>query len=181
MLRGVWVLKKLLGHDVPPPPADVPAVEPDIRGATTLREQLNKHRDSQSCAVCHRTIDPPGFAMEEFNPLGGYRDWYRSLGENGERVAKYNYRKGPGVEKGDAWPDGRAFADFREFRSQLLEDSDQLARAMAEKLLVYGTGRPVTNAETAAVEAVVEAARRDELGFRSMIHAVVESELFYRP
>ena len=181
ILRGVWILDKILGQPAPPPPPGVPAVEPDIRGAVTIRDQLAKHREDESCARCHARIDPPGFAMEEFNPLGGYRDWYRSLGENGERVAKYNYRKGPDVEKGDAWPDGRSFVDFREFRSQLLEDPDLIARAMAEKLLVYGTGRPVTNAETAAVEAVVEAARRDDLGFRSMIHAVVESELFSRP
>lgn len=181
ILRGVWVLDKILGQPAPPPPPGVPAVEPDIRGAITIRDQLEKHREDESCARCHARIDPPGFALEEFNPIGGHRDWYRSLGADGERVAKYNYRKGPAVERGDAWPDGRGFADFREFRSQLLEDPEQLATAMTEKLLVYGTGRPVTNADAAAVQAVVEATREKDYGLRSLIHAVVESELFYRP
>lgn len=180
VLRGAWVLENLLGQPAPPPPAGVPAVEPDIRGATSIREQLEKHRADASCARCHARIDPPGFAMEEFDVIGGQRGRYRTI-ENGDRVAKVNYRLGPTVECGDRFPDGREFANFVEFRNALLDDSDAVARCVAEKLLVYGCGRPVSIEDRASVESVLEGSRAQDHGLRSMIHAVVESELFLRP
>ena len=85
VVRGVWVLENILGQPAPPPPADVPAIEPDIRGRTTIREQLRSIAMSNRARVCHSRIDPPGFALESFDPIGGCRDWYRSLGE-GEPV-----------------------------------------------------------------------------------------------
>jgi hypothetical protein len=180
VLRGAWVLENLLGQPAPPPPAGVPAVEPDIRGATSIREQLERHRADASCARCHARIDPPGFALEEFDVIGGQRDRYRTM-EQGERVAKVNYRLGPAVECGDRFPDGREFSNFAEFRNALLEDSDAVARCVAEKLLVYGCGRPVSIEDRASVESVVEPSRTQDHGLRSIIHAVVESELFLRP
>ena len=84
VLRGIWILDKIMGQPALPPPPGVPAVEPDIRGATTIREQLTKHREEESCARCHARIDPPGFAMEEFNAIGGYRDFYRTVGGEGK-------------------------------------------------------------------------------------------------
>ena len=179
--RGVWVLDKLLGQAPSPPPPGTPAVEPDIRGATTIREQLEKHRSVESCARCHSRIDGPGFALEEFDVIGGHRDWYRSLGEKGERVAKTRYRVGPPVEKGGQLHDGRTFSNFLEFRQLLLDDREAVARALAEKLLIYGCGRPVTAADRRSIEAVVAAARADNFGLRSLIHAVVESDLFLAP
>jgi len=181
VIRGAWVLDNILGQPAPPPPAGVPAVEPDIRGATTIREQLDRHRQHQTCARCHRRIDPPGFALEEFDVIGGHRDWYRSLGDEGQRVPKTRYRIGPMIEKGGELPDGRKFSDFVEFRDLLLEDPEVIARAMAEKLLIYGCGRPLEKSDRASVDAVVEAARKENFGLRSMIQAVVESELFLRP
>ncbi|MEQ8787594.1 MAG: DUF1592 domain-containing protein [Pirellulaceae bacterium] len=180
VLRGVWVLDKLLGQPAPPPPPGVPAVEPDIRGAVTIREQLDKHRAIESCARCHVRIDAPGFALETFDVIGGQRDRYRSLGE-GERVRNVNYRLGLPVECDGQTADGRSFADFREFRKLLMEEREQVARAIAAKLLVYGTGRPITAADRAAVDEVVAAAKEKNLGLRSMIHAVVDNELFSRP
>src|SRR5581483_10814513 len=76
--RGAWILSRILGKPPHPPPPGTPVIEPDIRGATTVREQLAKHRSQESCAVCHRNIDPPGFALESFDVMGGYRDRYRS-------------------------------------------------------------------------------------------------------
>jgi hypothetical protein len=180
ILRGAWVLENLLGQPAPPPPAGVPAVEPDIRGATSIRDQLDKHRADASCARCHARIDPPGFALEEFDVIGGHRERYRTI-EKGDRVEKVNYRLGLAVEKGDRLPDGREFANFLEFRQKLLDDSDAVARCVAEKLLVYGCGRPVSVEDRASVEAVLEKSRANDYGLRSMIHAVVESELFLRP
>lgn len=178
VIRGVWVLQNILGQPSPPPPPGVPAVEPDIRGATTIREQLALHSSKGSCARCHARIDPPGFALEEFDVIGGHRTYYRSLGDKGERVAKTNYRVGLPVESDSAFLDGRAFDGFVEFRDHLMNDPDTIARSLATKLLVYGCGRPITPADRPHVDAVVNAAKENNLGLRSMIHAVVDSELF---
>ena len=85
VLRGVWVLDNILGTPTSPPPDNVGSVEPDIRGASTIREQLAKHRDLKSCASCHNKIDPPGFALECFDPIGGFRTLYRTMAEDGVR------------------------------------------------------------------------------------------------
>ena len=78
VLRGKWVLERIIGKPPAPPPPDVPAIEPDIRGATTIRQQLDKHRNIAACASCHIHIDPPGFALENFDVIGGWRDFYRA-------------------------------------------------------------------------------------------------------
>jgi hypothetical protein len=85
VLRGVWIMEKLLGQPPPPPPKNVPAVEPDIRGATTIRALLAKHTESQTCASCHAKFDPVGFAMENFDVMGAWRDHYRGM-ERGEKI-----------------------------------------------------------------------------------------------
>ncbi len=181
ILRGVWVLENLFGQPPLPPPSGVPAVEPDIRGSVSIRDQMNKHQESESCARCHVRIDPPGFALEEFNAIGGEREWYRSLGTVGDKVKNVSYRVGPTVESHGVWPDGREFADFAEFRHQLLQNPELIARTIARKLLIYGTGRPVTNADRATIDSILEATQPDHYGLTSMIHAVVASDLFLRP
>ncbi len=183
VLRGVWVLDNLLGQPAPPPPAGVPAVEPDIRGATTIREQLDKHRDIESCARCHVRIDPPGFALECFDPIGGLRDRYRGTGKGSKLdwVRHTQYGLGKPVETSGVTPDGQTFKDFREYRKLLLADREQVARGIAGKLLVYGAGRPLGPADRVAVDQVVQAAAKDDYGLRSMIHAVVQNELFLKP
>src|SRR5690606_12810139 len=85
VLRGAWVLDRILGAPAPPPPADVPVIDPDIRGAVTIREQLAKHRSDASCNSCHQHIDPPAFALENFDCIGGWREHYRVTGR-GESV-----------------------------------------------------------------------------------------------
>ena len=182
VLRGVWVLDRLLGQPPPPPPPGVPAVEPDIRGATSIGEQLERHRENETCNRCHARIDPPGFALEEFDVIGGYRDAYRSLeGERGKRVERTNYYHGLPVASASELADGRSFENFAQYRQCLMDDPETVARAIAKKLLIYGCGRPVTLAQRSSVDAVVAATRDDSFGLRSMIHAVVDSELFNRP
>jgi Protein of unknown function (DUF1592)/Protein of unknown function (DUF1588)/Protein of unknown function (DUF1587)/Protein of unknown function (DUF1595)/Protein of unknown function (DUF1585)/Planctomycete cytochrome C len=143
IIRGRWVLDRILGTPPPKPNVDVEAVEPDIRGATTIREQLAKHRQRAECANCHTKIDPPGFALESFDVIGGWRENYRSVGK-GDPVTvdgrRMRYLKGPAVDPGDVLPDGQRFRDIDEYKQLLLKDKDQLARALAEKLLAYGTG-----------------------------------------
>ncbi len=182
ILRGLWVMDRLLGLPAPPPPPGVPAVEPDIRGTTSIRDQLEQHSNNETCSRCHARIDPPGFALEEFDPIGGWRTAYRSLGEGAKAPdPKVRYKIGPPVQSADQLADGRAFADFAGFRQRLLDEPDRIARAVAEKLLTYGTGRPITGADRAAVDAVIESAEKRDLGLRSLIHAVTENDLFLQP
>jgi hypothetical protein len=169
VLRGAWVLERILGTPPPKPPPDVGAIEPDIRGATTIREQLAKHRDNPSCATCHVKIDPPGFALESFDVIGGWRERYRSVVRS---------KPGPKVDPSDVLPDGRRFRDVDEFKKLLLDDKDQLARAMAEKLLAYGTGAAPAKADKPDVEAIVRHVRDKNYGFKSLIHEIVQSPLF---
>lgn len=184
VLRGKWVLERILGQPPAPPPPDVTAIEPDIRGATTIRQQLDKHRNTQACASCHRHIDPPGFALESFDVIGGWREFYRGTVYKREAVvelANYPGRqiiRGPDVEKGGETPDGRPFKNIDEYKQILLRDKDQLARNMAEKLLIYATGADIQFADREVVEQLVTKSRTQNYGFRSLIHDVVQSRIF---
>lgn len=183
VVRGVWVAERILGETPPPPPPGVPGVEPDIRGALTLREILDKHRDSDNCRACHQKIDPPGFALESFNPIGGFRERFRSLGE-GERVnlvidgRKVRYKLGLPVDATGEWPDGREFAGFREFRDQLAANEDLLAKTLATKLLIFATGRELGFSDREEIERIVKTSAQTGHGVRDLIHLVVASEIF---
>ena len=181
ILRGAWVLDRILGTPPPKPTMDVEAIDPDIRGATAIRDQLEKHRTNAACASCHVKIDPPGFALENFDVIGGWRDHYRSIGD-GEPVIldgrRVRYRNGPPVDSADVLPDGRRFQNIDEFKQLLLDDRDQLARALAEKLLAYATGAAPTTADKPEIEAIVTKIRDKNYGFRTLVHEVVQSELF---
>jgi hypothetical protein len=181
VVRGAWVLDRILGTPPSPPPPNIPAVEPDIRGATTMREQLAKHRSTPSCNTCHAKIDPPGFALESFDVIGGWRDHYRSLGR-GEAVTvdgrRMPYHKGPKVVPSDVLHTGEKFADIDEFKQLLLKDKDQLTRALAEKLLTYATGARPSETDRAEIEAIVQKVRDKNYGFRSLVHEVVLSRVF---
>ncbi len=191
VVRGVWVLDRLLGRPVPPPPPNVPAVEPDIRGATTIREQLVKHRATENCAGCHARIDPPGFALENYDVIGGWRERYRVVAERKDWVnnrvgplAKYlaasQYGEGRPVEAGDKLPDGRPFADIAEFKQLLLAHPEQIARCVTGKLVTYATGHPVGFSDHQAVSRILTEAKPSDYGLRSLVHAVVASDLFQK-
>jgi hypothetical protein len=179
--RGAWVLDRILGTPPPRPPAGVAAVEPDIRGATTIREQLAKHRKVASCAACHATIDPPGFALESFDVIGGWRTNYRSTG-NGEEVKldgrRMPYLKGRKVDPADVLPDGRRFRDIDELKRLLLKDKDRIARALTEKLLTYATGAAPVRADKPDIEAIVKKIRDKNYGLRTLVQEIVQSKLF---
>jgi hypothetical protein len=181
VMRGAWVLDRILGTPPPPPPDNVSAIDPDIRGATTIREQLAKHRSTESCGVCHRKIDPPGFALESFDCIGGWRDWYRVTGNGGPVVVDGRhmpYHKGKPVDPSDVLPGGEKFANVDEFKQLLLKDKPLIARALARKLVTYGTGRSPQQADQEAVEAIIAKTAGKDYGFRSLVHEVVQSDLF---
>jgi hypothetical protein len=184
VLRGKWVLERIVGKPPQPPPPDVPAIEPDIRGATTIRQQLDKHRNTPACAACHIHIDPPGFALETYDPIGNWRDFYRVTTRTKAGVVPihaYNSRpvyRGLDVEKGGQTPEGRTFKDIEDYKKILLDDKDQIARNLTQKLLVYSTGADIQFADREVVEQIVAKIRAKNYGFRTLVHEVVESRIF---
>lgn len=179
IIRGAWVLDRILGTPPAKPPADVEAIEPDIRGATTIREQLDKHRNVASCNTCHRKIDPPGFALESFDVIGGWRENYRALTNGGEKDASgRRVKPGPPVDPSSTLDDGRKFANIDEFKKLLTENKDQLARSLAEKLITYATGAAPTKIDQPQIETIVKNVTAKNHGFRSLIHEVVKSPVF---
>lgn len=171
VLRGIWVSERILGVPIPPPPESVPAVEPDIRGAKTIREQLQKHLSDDACAVCHRKIDPPGYALENFDAAGQWRDKYL-------QVQKGRKERGAEIDASFTMSDGRPFEDFAGFRELVGGDPRPIARNFAEKLIVYGTGAPITFADREIVDEIVDASADENFGLRSLLHAVVASPTF---
>lgn len=183
VLRGVWVLENFLGQVVPPPPPNVSAIEPDIRGATTIREQLNKHRSVESCNMCHRHIDPPGFALESFDPVGKYRQQYLRY-----YVEPQHADKGWGkvITAGNVDPSGtlstgEKFADIKEFKRLLTQQEDRFARCLTEKLTTFALGRELGFSDREAIEGILKQNAASGRGLRSLVHAIVESPIFVTP
>ncbi|HYI92253.1 MAG TPA: DUF1592 domain-containing protein, partial [Bryobacteraceae bacterium] len=184
VLRGVWIMERILGDPPSPPPPGTPAVEPDTRGATTIRQQLDKHRSNASCAACHRKIDPPGFALESFDVVGSRRDRYRSI-EQGEPVKGFGkhgiafaFRLSQPVDSSGMLATGESFEDVIGLKKLLLKDERQIARNMIKQFVAYGTGAPVNFADRAEVERMLDAAEKERYGMRSLIQQVIGSRLF---
>jgi hypothetical protein len=180
VVRGVWVLDRLLGTPAPPPPPDVPAIEPDIRGAGTIQEQLAKHRSIEQCAACHRKIDPYGIALESFDVIGGWREKYRAL----EPTANPNRPKltdGQTVVSSDSLPGLGQFEDFRRFRELLLKKEELVFENMVRQLATFALGRSMDFADQAELKQIVVATRTEGGGMKTMIRELVASELFRRP
>jgi len=183
VVRGVFVMDRILGMEPPPPPPGVPGVEPDIRGASTLRELLDKHRTMESCNGCHRAIDPPGFALENYDVIGGWRERFRSI-EKGEQVKlkiegrNVRYRLGPPVDAAGELTNGAKFANMADFQKLLVAGQDRVVHCVAEKLLTFATGRPMTFADRSAIDKLVAQSKTKDHPMRDLIHAVVQSEVF---
>ena len=166
VVRGIYVSERILGIEIPPPPPGIPAVEPDIRGAVSIRDQLDKHRNSENCAACHRLIDPAGFALENFDPVGLWRSKYG------------NQKNSARVDPSGITPGGKAFQHIAAWKSIYLEKPDQLAEAFARHLLNYATGAKPGFSDRDDLDAIVAHARENNYGMRSLVHAVVSSEPF---
>jgi hypothetical protein len=187
VMRGKWVMEKIVGYEVPPPPAAVPAVDPDIRGATTIRQQLDKHRADESCAMCHRKIDPPGLALESFDVFGGWRDKYRAVSSDktpefgfGKNCWPFVFHYAQAVESDGQLADGRSFKDVRDLKNLLLQDEAQIARNFVQQLATYATGSPVRFSDRATIDRIVQATKARDHGIRSILNEIVQSELFLK-
>jgi len=182
--RGVWVAERLLGTPIPPPPPNINPIEPDTRGAKTLREQLALHRGTGSCAACHAKFDPYGFALESFDVAGSFRTKYREVDTDvmalpwQKRQGKQTWRDGLPVDASGATPEGRAFAGPAELRKRLAAQPEQLARGLVRHMVTYATGAPATALDQRAIDAITAEAAKSDYGVRSLVHALVQSEIF---
>ncbi len=167
VVRGIWVLENILGTLPPPPPPDVEPLEPDTRGTTTIREQLNKHRTVAACADCHRKIDPAGFALEFYDPIGGFRTRYPGRGRNT-----------PAVDGSGQLPTGESFDDERGLKKLLVARKDRFAEALTEKLLTYATGRSMTFRDQPDIKRIAADSAKDGYGLRDLIFRIAASETF---
>ena len=173
IIRGVWLLERIMGKHIPPPPDQVPAVEPDIRGAVSIRDQLDKHRNTKACMACHKIIDPPGFALENYDVIGGWRQNYRAI-----ESEKKNWTDGPEVDASYQYPNGKAFKDIYGFKEIALSDTDQITRNLVNQVMTYATGAEIEFADRREIDQIVEGLSEDDYGFRSLIHAVTQSDIF---
>ncbi len=196
VLRGAWVTDRILGDPPPPPPPNIPAIEPDIRGASTVREQLEAHRSQQECASCHAKFDPPGMALEAFDVIGRWRAAYRVVdpqkatpesklqhelfGYRPDAPPAARYLIGAPVDASSELADGQSFEDVIGLKQLLLEDFDKAPGGFADKLLIYATGARTSFADRREIERIVAAAQAGGFGARTILREVVLSEAFHR-
>ena len=184
VVRGAWIMERLIGQPPPPPPTSVPAVEPDIRGAKTIRQLLSLHTKSDSCSSCHARFDPVGLALENFDILGGWRSRYRGI-EQGEAVTgidraghDFAYTLAEPVDPSGQLRDGRRFANIHELKAILSRNQRQLARNLLHLLTLYSTGTPVRFADRNEIESLLDACEKNHFRVRDLVHVMVQSRIF---
>ena len=177
-MRGIWVLENLMGTPPPPPPPDVEPLDPDVRGATTIRQRLAKHSEIESCADCHAKIDPFGFPLEYFDPVGGFRETYYRSRRWSRPERKTIYHPGGPVDGAAQLRSGETFSNPAELKKVLLERKDTFARGLTDKLLAYAAGRPMTYRDHPELEAIAKRSLEEGRGFRNLIMSVAKSEVF---
>jgi len=163
VVRGVWVLERLLGMPPDPPPPDIPIPEPDTRGAKSIREIFEQHRSIESCNECHRSIDPLGFALESFDAIGRWRVAYES---------------GVAIDPSGQMPNGTTFTDIEGLKRAMLADVKPFARNLAGRLAAYAAGRELRPADRPELDRLVAAATAPGAGLRDLVLGIVTSRLF---
>jgi mono/diheme cytochrome c family protein len=168
--RGVWLSEVIFGKTPPPPPANVPAIEPPTPQSpkATLRQKIEAHRNDANCAACHARIDPLGIAWDNYDAIGQWRTH--------EKVAA-GVGKDPVIDPSGLLPDGRAFKDATEFKRLLLEDRDKVARAFIEHLCTYGLRRVLSFDDQDDLNAIQAEAKKKAYGIKDIIRAVALSDL----
>ena len=169
--RGVWVSENLFGIRPPPPPDEVPAIEPDVSGATTVRERLAKHSTDKTCAECHRKIDPLGFSLESFDPIGRWRDRYPTPKKSKAPVPK--------VDSTGEFPSGETYVDFEGFKKIISQTREDLfTRHLIRQVLAYTTGRHMETTDDFVIGDIHEAVKKDSRGLRTLMVRCLTSEIF---
>jgi hypothetical protein len=169
--RGVWVSENILGVPPPPPPDVVPAIEPDVSGATTIRERLAKHRADATCAECHRKIDPLGFSLETFDPIGRWRVNYPKP-KNGKAPP-------PKVDASGEFPSGETYEDFAGFKKIIRETrGDLFARHLIKQMLSYASGRQMGAGDEFVIDEVLAKVKAQGFGLSTLLEECFMSEIF---
>ncbi len=163
VLRGAWILDRILGTPPPPPPPDVPGLEENKKvEATSLRQRLEQHRANAACAACHARIDPLGFAFENFDAIGRFRD---------------KAGKEP-IDVSAELPGGRKFNGAGELKTILLEQKKLFARNLAEKMFIYAVGRTTEFYDVPVLDDVVLNLEKNDYRFQALVAAIVQSDAF---
>jgi cytochrome c553 len=165
VVRGVWMLESVLGLPPKPPPLNIEPLSPDLRGARTIREQLEAHRAQASCQTCHRKIDPLGFAFENFDELGLWRTHYRG----GDQPKP--------IDPTSVLSDGRPIADLAAMKQYLVGEEEQIARRLTMSLLTYAAGRQLTPRDRGETERILRAVQPTGYRLRDLIHEVAASRI----
>jgi hypothetical protein len=171
VLRGKWVLENVLGDPPPPPPESVPAITPDTRGSKTIRDLMAAHTQEESCARCHLKIDPLGFALENFDAIGQWRETYPVAGSKKQK-------NGPPVDASGLLPDGTPIRGVVDLKKYILSDLKPFSRCLTEKLFIYSTGRVPDYAERKQLHVVADNAAKQNAGLRDLLLQLVSSECF---
>ena len=178
VVRGVWVLENILGDPPPPPPPGTPAIEPDTRGTKSVRELMAAHTKDAKCASCHRKIDPIGFVLENFDPIGRWRTHYPVWSKNDK--GQDERKNGQLVEAKGEFPGGNTFEDIDDLKKYVLKNINLFGACLSEKLLTYAIGRRPNYAERDEIKQLVEAnlAKGGDKGFRDLFLELITSKTF---
>jgi hypothetical protein len=164
-IRGKWVMEQLLGTPPPPPPANVPSLKEDqTTQKLTMRERMEQHRSNPACAACHKMMDPLGFALDNFDGIGGWRD-----------------STGPGaplIDSSGTLPDGTPFNGPKGLREILAKQKDMFVETFTERLLTYALGRGVEEYDRPVIRKIVHEASADDDRWSSIILNIVNSTPF---
>jgi hypothetical protein len=174
-------MDRLMGVVPTPPPPGAGAIEPDVRGAVTVRQQLDQHRANPTCAGCHQKMDGYGFALESYDVIGEFRDKYRAMGSGLDKTVngrKVGYHLALPVDCAGTLPDGRPFKDAVALRNLLAANPERLAKAFVGQLLVYATGGELSFADRATIDTIVQHASAKGQGIRTLLHEVIQSDTF---
>lgn len=177
IVRGIWVLERILGSPPNPPPPDVEPLEPDVRGSKTIKDMLAKHREVETCNECHRKIDPWGFAMENFDPVGVWRDHYGGYSikdEDGKWVKVREVK----VDASTRMVDGTKIKNFEKIKEYLVSNDKRLAIALAEKLMSYALGYQCGPRERLAIDKIVDRLEKRDYPLGDLVLGICLSDPF---
>ena len=165
--RGVWVSENILGITPPAPPDDVPSIDANVSGAKSIRERLQLHSTDSTCAGCHRKIDPLGYGLENFDPIGRWRSKYPKP------------QGGTKIDASGEFPSGETYSDFAGFKKALATTrGEQFARNLIEKLLTYATGRHMERADQFEIDELLQTAKENNYALRDMLIDTLTNEIF---
>jgi hypothetical protein len=168
--RGAWILENILGTPSPPPPDEIPSIDSNVSAAITIREKLSIHREDKACNICHRNIDPLGFPLENFDPIGRWRSKYS--------VSQGRQSSSP-IDPSGQLSTGESYANFAEFKRVLTETrGDVFARSLIESLLAYSTGRNMERLDQYEIDDILARVKANDYGLRTAVTEVLTSEIF---